>query len=59
MKPEFTKEHMEHLAKMFYHIIYGHGTTIPRISVKWRLQHEFGDEYFEKDYIENLLKEKP
>ena len=51
-------EKIDEIAKNFYHIIYGGGPFVPRIGVKLRLQIMFGDKYFEKDYLENLMGEK-
>ncbi len=47
-------EKIDEIAKNFYHIIYGEGVVVPRMGVKVRLCMMFGDEYFEKDYIEKL-----
>lgn len=48
------KETIDEIAKNFYYILYGEGSLVPRIGVKLRLQIMFGDEFFEKDYIEKL-----
>ena len=51
---DIPKDKIDEIAKAFYWIIYGKGSVIPRISIKIRLGLLFGDEYFEKEYIEKL-----
>ncbi len=53
---DIPEEKINEIAENFYCILYGKGFVIPRIAVKIRLQTIFGNKYFEKEYIEDLLK---